>query len=554
MARPSAPVGGGGVSRPSGPVGGGNISRPSGPVGGGGSINRSPSISNPIANAPSLGNRPAIQPGGPGPNRPGVVNPPNLSPGNRPGIDVGQRPSVAPKHPIAPGTGPGNIGRPGTPAIGKSPSVLPGLGIGAGSGLAVSKAGDYLGRRQGNVQDRMQNVSNRSDNLKNRLEQRQDFLGQAQDKRQDFLNDRREDWQNWHDDYYSHHNGWHHGAWCDHWGDYWSHMWSDHTAAMVLGTTMWGLNRMSYWFGTSAYSNPYYTEPLVVDNTTISYAEPLAVPVAPASGSPPQGGEQLPPGVTAEGLKQFDAARAAFYSGDYATALTATNKALASMPADAMIHEFRALILFAQGKYRDAASTLHPVLAVGPGWDFTTMSSLYADVDTYTKQLRALETFVKENPKSADARFVLGYHYLTCGHQKEAAEQLAGVQKLVPNDSVTAQLLQMMGKSGAPPTTPPESKVQIDAAQMVGVWSASRGKASFEMTLGKDNTFTWIYREGAKKEAVSGAFAIDGNVLALEPDAGGVMVAEVTPPMNGAFEFRTVGAPASDSGLRFQKK
>jgi tetratricopeptide (TPR) repeat protein len=398
------------------------------------------------------------------------------------------------------------------------------------------------------------------------MDQRQDFRDQRLEDRQDYLNDRREDWQNWHDDYYGHHDDWYHGGWCDHWGDYgdyWSHMWSDHTAAMVLGTTMWGLNRMNYWFGYGDYSNPYYTEPLVVDNSTYYYSEPLAAPpvapqttviVEPAT-APAAAPAALPPGVTQEGMTAFEAARTAFYEGKYQEALQATNKAVASMPTDAVVHEFRALVLFAMGKYRDAAMTLHPVLAVGPGWDWTTMSSLYDSTDTYTKQLRALEAYVGENPKSAEGHFVLGYHYLTCGQQEQATAELLQAQRLMPNDTVSAQLLQMLGKSASPPPAAAESEVKIDVAKLVGNWHASRGgKANFDLTLSKDKSFTWVYREGKKKQEVKGAYALDGNVLALEPDAGGIMLAEVTEPKGGSFVFRTVGAPKSDPGLTFKGK
>ena len=53
---------------------------------------------------------------------------------------------------------------------------------------------------------------------------------------------------------------------------------------------------------------------------------------------------------------------------------------------------------------------------------------------------------------------------------------------------------------------------------------------------------------------VKGAYALDGNVLALEPDAGGIMLAEITEPKGGSFVFRTVGAPKSDPGLTFKAK
>jgi tetratricopeptide (TPR) repeat protein len=328
-------------------------------------------------------------------------------------------------------------------------------------------------------------------------------------------------------------------------------MWSDHTAAMVLGTTMWGLNRMGYWFGTSTYENPYYTEPLVIDNTTINYSEPLAAPpVYTTDVKEPE----LPPGVTPEGMLHFDAARSAFYGGDYKKALAETNHALASMPKDALIHEFRALVLFALGNYKDSAETLYPVLAVGPGWDWTTMSSLYPDVATYTTQLRALEMHIASNLKDAPARFVLSYHYLVLGHPEQATASLEEVHKLVPNDTVTTQLLQMLGKSPTPPAPAVESETKIDPALVQGNWTAKRGKAVFEMKLDKDKGFTWIYSEGKKREEVKGAYALNGNVLALEPDAGGIMLAEITTPQNGAFDFRTVGAPKTDKGLQFQQK
>src|SRR5204862_5794138 len=120
---------------------------------------------------------------------------------------------------------------------------------------------------------------------------------------------------------------------------------------------------------------------------------------------------------TADGMKNFNAARASFYEGSYKEALASTNKALVTMPKDAVIHEFRALVLFAMGNYKESAATLHPVLAVGPGWDWTTMCSLYPDVNTYTKQMRNLETWVGENPKEAYGHFLMGYHYMTCGHE-----------------------------------------------------------------------------------------------------------------------------------------
>jgi uncharacterized protein (TIGR03066 family) len=112
----------------------------------------------------------------------------------------------------------------------------------------------------------------------------------------------------------------------------------------------------------------------------------------------------------------------------------------------------------------------------------------------------------------------------------------------------------MMGKDVAKAEPPAESDVKIDVSKLVGNWSSTRGKASFELSLDKDKGFTWSYSEGKKKEQVKGAYALDGNVLAMEPDAGGIMLAEVTEPADGAFTFRMVGAPKTDTGLKFRSK
>ena len=98
-------------------------------------------------------------------------------------------------------------------------------------------------------------------------------------------------------------------------------------------------------------------------------------------------------------------------------------QAIAALPSDAALHEFRALTLFAQGKYTEAAAALYAVLAAGPGWDWKTMSDLYPDNDTYTAQLRALEEYVKDNRKDPQVRFLLGYNYMVLDDRAAAAEQ-----------------------------------------------------------------------------------------------------------------------------------
>jgi tetratricopeptide (TPR) repeat protein len=153
--------------------------------------------------------------------------------------------------------------------------------------------------------------------------------------------------------------------------------------------------------------------------------------------------------------RNFDDAREAFKAGDYPRAQSLVEKAIEQLPSDATLHEFRALTLFAQGRYQDAAAALYAVLAAGPGWDWDTMSALYPDADLYTRQLRALEDFVRQHPDSGPGHFLLAYHYLVLGERDAAVGQLQEVVRLVPGDTLSAQLLKALTQTnGAAPAAP----------------------------------------------------------------------------------------------------
>src|SRR5262249_10645286 len=179
--------------------------------------------------------------------------------------------------------------------------------------------------------------------------------------------------------WYGYHTAWHSGYW-----NFWS-------APPAL------------WFGAGAvsgalaspgdtyvYSNPYYAQPAdttVVVQPTIDYSSPIpspppdqtpeAYPAEPTladDGSLPDVANEAPPAPSTEDTtvndanQQFDAAREAFKVGDYAKAQELAEKAIALLPSDATLHEFRGLTLFAQKKYQDSAAALYAVLAAGPGW------------------------------------------------------------------------------------------------------------------------------------------------------------------------------------------
>jgi len=375
---------------------------------------------------------------------------------------------------------------------------------------------------------------------------RQDWNERRDDIRndwQDHRDDVREDWQDWHDDHYPWYGGWYWGYAPGFWGG-WDYLWDEHPVAAAVGLTWWGVNSMGYAYGCDDYYNPYYS-----DTGTISYAEPVVT----ESGIPAEPPEQ--------NLDQFDQARVAFYDGNYDEALKLVDEAAVKMPRDAVLHEFRSLVLFALGRYGESAAAIHAVLAVGPGWDWKTLSSLYPNVDTYTAQLRKLETHCKATPSAADAQFLLGYHYLTCGHTENALAAFRRASKLQPEDSVSASLVRSLSPRDPASTPAPSGQADAKAPQpiptdkIVGSWTASGKESStYAMTLAKDGTFTWSFSKGKRKDEVKGVYALEGNVLAMEPDSGGVMLAELAVPSGDGLHFQMVGAQKDDPGLSFNRK
>ena len=115
------------------------------------------------------------------------------------------------------------------------------------------------------------------------------------------------------------------------------------------------------------------SRPAAAGRGAYNYSQPISTTAAPP--------EQA---VAGQATSAFDQARDAFKAGDYGKALQLDQQALAQTPNDTNMHEFLALVLFAQGKYDQAAAPLYAVLSVGPGWDWTTLSGMYPDVDTYT--------------------------------------------------------------------------------------------------------------------------------------------------------------------------
>lgn len=381
-----------------------------------------------------------------------------------------------------------------------------------------------------------------------------------------------QDWRVYHNRHYWPYYGWYGGFWNP--GSRWyASYWGGYPLWGYYGLTPWGINRSAWMYGYWNYSNPYcYAAygPAYGYSAPYNYALPIvasqpAYPIVSGGAAGVVPADELPAGVTAAGKAAFDAALAAFKAGDYATALGSADSAIQQMPTDAVAHEFRALTLFALGRYDEAAEATYAVLAVGPGWDWETMIGLYGDPEAYTAQLRNLEAYVGDHLNSSPARFLLAYHYMRCGHNAAAETQLQKVLELTPGQKVATDLLAMIQgpdavkdlPGAARPIVPPAPRLdvpEIKSEQLVGKWSATGpDQAAFSLVLNADGSFLWKFTREGKTEEVKGVWAVDGAVLALEADAGPVMLADVVSKGDKEFVFRMTGAGPDDPGLDFQR-
>lgn len=345
------------------------------------------------------------------------------------------------------------------------------------------------------------------------------------------------------------------GHWSRNWGTWyngyapawghgrWDYLWDSYPVAMAFGATMWGISAVNWAFGVSGYYNPYCEGPVYIDNQQIvSYTEPVVGdPAYETQAAPAEASDDT---ATPDPLTQtFNQARQAFFDGQYDAALDFTNQALMKAPRDAAINEFRSLCLFALGQYRDSAATIHAVLAAGPGWDWTTMISLYSDKEDYTAQLRKLEAAVQANPQAADAQFLLAYHYLTAGYKEEAVAMLKSVTRLQPKDDLAAQLVKMYSPVSEEDTKAEEApapNVEMPAYPMeklYGDWTATNDGGEFTLHLGDDDEFDWKFTRDGKPQSVSGAYIIRGDNLVMQPDTGGTMLSTITLTDDQTLEF-----------------
>jgi tetratricopeptide (TPR) repeat protein len=555
MTRPSLPTA---STRPAPRPGLGSL-RPAGPKPGTGIASRpapAPGLTRP---APGL-SRPTTKPAFP---RPNIQNRPSLG-GDRPTLGNVQRPTTLPgRLPSRPGIGDGNIGSGN-------------LGIGSGN---IGSGNWGNNNNLNNINVNRPSGGNWGGNWNGGD---WGYPGYGGGYHGGWAN-------NWNNGYVNpHYGGWYNGCWSGNYG-YGGGWWAPFAlgaATWGLASTIgnWGLGYGSFGYGAmgypgGAYVNPYYSgiPAAVVAASPYDYSQPVVVnnyvtndgdlTSSTNADSGAATAEAAPPAAPSD--RVFDEALVKFKAGDYGAALSGCDKAVKLAPKDTVIHEVRALVLFALGRYPEAAATLNAVLATAPGMDWTTMSGLYGSVDAYTTQLRKLEEYCRANPDSAAGHFVLAYHYLVGGYADMATEALEVVVAKQPGDAVAKRLLDALTppkeESAPAPKTPTEGtsgpaagsvpETDLVGTWLVGTWKASSGKDAVVLTISEDSKFTWKAMPSGKPPVqLDGTIATARDSIALESAKAGTMAGKVVSKGPDAFDFALAGAPADAKPIAFVRQ
>lgn len=502
---------------------------------------------------PSLPNRPTTLPGNLGGTRPAPGDLTRPSP-NRPTPD---RPTAG--RPERPTTLPGNTGN--RPSFGNidrptnRPATLPGI---AGGNRPQQRP--VIGGDRTNIGNRFNNgvINNGNINIGNTIN--------VGNRGGNFVNTRPawdhgynnpgwgiggSGWAgNWHNHCINGHHHWYNGCW-NH--GYWGSSWYRPTAWVAVG---WGLGRWtSPWGYGAAYYNPYYVAPAAVASAPYDYSQPVVinnyVDANATSGDASAIAQPVP--ESEPSLSSFDQGLEQFKSGAYSQALKTFDKSLKELPNDPVVHEVRALTQFALGQYTPAATSLNSLLSSAPGMDWTTMSSLYGNVDDYSKQLSQLESHCEAKKTDSAAYFVLGYHYLVVGEKEGAIAALQVVVENQPRDTTAKRMLDALSPPQAEPLAGGrQSTDENSATDLVGTWQAKAGATMIELKINEDSTFAWKATEaGQAPVELTGDLDAENDAIVLVNEDQGSMAGLVRSQGADQWQFLLDGAPTDDPGLTF---
>ncbi|REJ65746.1 MAG: tetratricopeptide repeat protein [Planctomycetota bacterium] len=151
---------------------------------------------------------------------------------------------------------------------------------------------------------------------------------------------------------------------------------------------------------------------------------------------------------TAQGKLYQQRAELAFRAGRYNEAVRLANHAIVEMPRDGKLLLFLSQSLFATGDYRGAAAAVHQASTMldESDWGYVVKNwRNYYRGAAYREAMDKLNTFVKENPDAAYARFLRAYHFGFLGQEEFARKEMANAIELESRDQLAMELLSRFG-------------------------------------------------------------------------------------------------------------
>lgn len=311
-----------------------------------------------------------------------------------------------------------------------------------------------------------------------------------------------------------------------------------------------------------AYCNPCF-ESLPMSFTAIhDYSIPLSIKRSQSSpggaihtidATAPQIDSARDSVVAAKAL--FEKAKKLFQQGLYDDSLKLVEQAIQADQKDLVLHEVRALNLFALARYDAAAAVLNAMLGVAPGMDWTSVSNFYGSDEAYRNQLRKLEKYASSNRTDPASHFVLAYHYLVAGFDVHAATALRTVVANNSRDVVAARLLETISastNSSKSNSTTADNRLKTD---LVGTWKATADKTTILLTIDAKGDFTWIVQGDTKAETkLTGRSTTLENLLNLQSNSEGTIAGKVVAQNENAFDFFLTGTPHDLPAINFQRQ
>ena len=158
----------------------------------------------------------------------------------------------------------------------------------------------------------------------------------------------------------------------------------------------------------------------------------------------------------------------AFRAGQYELALRNWQNALVDSPKNGGVPLLVAQALFALGKYEAAARAVQAGMQMLPQNEWGNVvknySRLYANIQNYKDQLKALENARNAKPDDPAMRFVLGYHFGYLGYPKHAVAELDRALDLQPIDLGSQELRDIFAAQAGLPARPHPATEQASSA------------------------------------------------------------------------------------------